>query len=66
MECKRVSGALGGLITGVDLTAPLSAAVLGDLKQALLEHQVLFFRNQALSPEQHMALATAFGGAAVP
>ena len=61
MECKRVSGALGGLITGVDLTAPLSAAVLRDLKQALLEHQVLFFRNQALSSEQHMALATAFG-----
>ena len=61
MECKRVSGALGGLITGVDLKAPLSATVLGDLKQALLEHQVLFFRNQALSPEQHMALATAFG-----
>ena len=61
MECKRVSGALGGLITGVDLTAPLTAAVLKDLKQALLDHQVLFFRNQALSPEHHMALATAFG-----
>ena len=35
MECKRVSGALGGLITGVDLTAPLSAAVLRDLNRAL-------------------------------
>lgn len=44
MEVKSVSGAIGGMVSEVDLTQPLSSADLSSLRQALLDYQVLFFR----------------------
>jgi taurine dioxygenase len=61
MRCNRVAGALGAIVTGVDLSGPLSPTTLNEIKGALLEHQVLFFRDQPLRPEHHEALARAFG-----
>lgn len=58
---KRLTPALGAEVTDLDLRKPLSAAQQAELSQALLEHQVLFFRNQAIEPEQQRALAQGFG-----
>lgn len=48
-------------IEGVDLTKPLSAAVKKELKQALFDFEVIFFKPQTITPQQHLALAKVFG-----
>jgi len=61
VEVRRLSGALGAEIDGVDLAAPLDEATVAALRTALLEHIVIFFRNQTLSPHHLLALARRFG-----
>ena len=56
-----LSSALGAELSGVDLTTDMSPAVLQEIRQQLLEHEVIFFRDQDISPEQHRALAASFG-----
>src|ERR671923_749307 len=56
-----VSGALGAEITGVDLTKPLDDQARGVLRRAWLDHLVLFFREQALTPAQFLAFGRRFG-----
>jgi len=58
---RRVAGALGAEVSGVDLTRPLAPEMAQRLRAAWLEHQVLFFRDQPLGAEQFMAFARAFG-----
>jgi taurine dioxygenase len=53
--------AIGARIEGIDLATPLTPLLRDALEQALLEHHVLFFRNQPLTPRQHARLAMAFG-----
>ncbi|HUO13302.1 MAG TPA: TauD/TfdA family dioxygenase [Caulobacteraceae bacterium] len=50
----------GAYMRDIDL-GRIDAAQAGELRAALFEHGVLFFRGQSLSPEQHIALAEAFG-----
>lgn len=52
---------LGALITGIDLTEPLSRERHGALQAALLRYKVLFFQDQHLTREQHIAFGAAFG-----
>ena len=61
MEVRRIAGALGAEILGVDLGKSLSADQLAVVKQAFLEHQVIFFRDQRLDPAQFMAFARSMG-----
>lgn len=62
MEIKRLGGHLGANVTGVDLSRPLSADEIKRIREAHLEHLVLFFREQKLlSFEEHKALAAQFG-----
>jgi len=56
-----VSGALGAEVTGVDLTKPLDDQAAGVLRRAWLDHLVLFFREQALTPAQFLAFGRRFG-----
>jgi len=56
-----VAGALGAEVSDVDLARPLDEATVAALRQAWLEHLVLFFRDQALSPAQFLAFARRFG-----
>jgi taurine dioxygenase len=58
MEVRRIAGALGAEILGVDLSKDIPAAAI---RQAFLEHQVIFFRDQKLDPAQFMAFARAMG-----
>jgi taurine dioxygenase len=61
MEIRRIVGALGAEIHGVDLSRPLSDELLLKIRTAWLEHLVIFFRDQALPPEAYMAFARRIG-----
>jgi taurine dioxygenase len=61
IQVKRIAGALGAEITGVDLSTDLSDAVIEDLIGALNEHHVIFFRDQDLTPKRQAAFASRFG-----
>ncbi|MCY1418561.1 Alpha-ketoglutarate-dependent taurine dioxygenase [compost metagenome] len=56
-----LSPALGAQISGVDLSAELSLEHRDAIEQALLKHQVLFFREQPLNPQQQARFAAHFG-----
>jgi taurine dioxygenase len=56
-----VAGALGAEISGIDLAAGMDDSVFEQVHQAFLEHQVLFFRDQVLTPDEHKAFARRFG-----
>ena len=43
---KKISGALGAEISGIDLNQKLSSEEIHSIKQAFLDHQVIFLRNQ--------------------
>ncbi|MGY8694405.1 MAG: TauD/TfdA dioxygenase family protein [Verrucomicrobiia bacterium] len=60
-EARPVSGALGTEIAGVDLSQDLSDETIEDLRQALLDHLVIFVRDQKLSPRQQIDFARRFG-----
>ena len=51
----------GARIEGLDLTAEMSAQTKGELRQALLDFEVLFFPPQEIEAEHHVQLATCFG-----
>ncbi|MFD3262343.1 TauD/TfdA dioxygenase family protein [Phenylobacterium ferrooxidans] len=58
---RRTAGALGAEISGVDLSSDLEDATIAEIRAAFVEHQVIFFRDQALSPEQQLAFGRRFG-----
>ena len=55
------SAALGAELGGVDLSRPLDDGTAATIRRAFLEHQVIFFRNQRLTPRQLLAFAQCFG-----
>ena len=61
MKVKKIAGALGAEISGVDLSAGVPDALAADIRQVFLEHQVIFLRGQNLSPAQFLAFAQAMG-----
>mgnify|MGYP002525050006 FL=1 len=60
MDIKLLSGALGAEISGVDLkdTSLKNFEIINNL---LLEHKVIFFRRQNITPEEQLTLASRFG-----
>jgi taurine dioxygenase len=60
-EARLKSPCLGAEISGVDLSQPLSEPLARELDRALVEFKVLFFREQDLTPEAHVAFAKHFG-----
>ena len=61
LDIRPVAGALGAEIGGVDLCQNLSDDTIGEIRQALLDHLVIFFRDQDITPDQHLAFARRFG-----
>jgi taurine dioxygenase len=61
LTIRRVAGALGAELGGVDLSKPLADETVAAIRQALVEHQVIFFRDQALTPAQQVAFGARFG-----
>lgn len=61
MNIEPVSGALGAEVQGVNPADALSGNLAARLHGALLEHKVLFFRGDVMTPEQHLRFARIFG-----
>ena len=61
IDVHPVSGALGAEITGVDISLPLDAEVVSEIRNALLSHLVIFFQNQIITPQQQLNFAEQFG-----
>ncbi len=60
LEAVLLSGTIGAEIKGVNL-AKLGDTTFGDLHLALLDHGVICFRDQKLSPDQQLAFAARWG-----
>ena len=58
---RRMAGAIGAEIGGIELRPDLPEAVIAELRRLWLEHLVLFFRNQELTPQELAAVARRFG-----
>ncbi len=61
IEVRRIAGALGAEVHGVDLAKPPEAATIAEIRRAFLEYLVIFFRGQDLTLAQYMAFARALG-----
>ena len=59
-KAEPLTPSIGALISGISLNN-LSKGDVEQLYHALIKHQVIFFRNQELSPESHMNLAESLG-----
>jgi taurine dioxygenase len=60
LEVQRLSGSLGAEVRGLGL-ADVGPAEAEEIQQLLIEHLVLFFPDQHLSPDEHLAFARHFG-----
>ncbi|AON57056.1 TauD/TfdA dioxygenase family protein [Herbaspirillum seropedicae] len=60
-EIHRFDAPLGAEIVGLDLNKPVSAAELARIRKALVEHGVVVFRDQRITPQQHIDFSRRFG-----
>jgi taurine dioxygenase len=60
IQVRPIAAALGAEVGGIDL-AQCGDEAIAEVRQALLDHQVLCFRDQKLSPAQQVALGRRFG-----
>jgi len=61
MRIEPMAGSLGAEVEGIDLSAPLDDRTINDIETALHEHLILAFREQDITPEQHLSFARRFG-----
>ena len=61
IEVTPLAGALGAEISGVDLSQTLDNQTFSEVRQAFDENVVIFFRDQEMTPEQHLAFSARFG-----
>jgi len=61
IEVCPIAGALGAEVRGVDVARALDDAVVAEIRQAFLEHCVIFLRDQHLTPHALLAFALRFG-----
>jgi taurine dioxygenase len=61
IQIHPTAGALGAEIAGVDLAQKLDDEVIGEIRRALTENCVIFFRDQNLTPDRHLAFGRRFG-----
>jgi taurine dioxygenase len=60
-DAKQLGSTVGAELSGVDLRRDLPDEVIGDIRQALHDYKVIFFRDQPLTPVQHVRFARRFG-----
>jgi taurine dioxygenase len=60
-DVHPLAGSVGAELLGIDLSAALSDETVRAVRQALLDHGVVFFRDQTLPPDRFLALAKRFG-----
>ena len=65
MDIRPVTGVIGAEVRGIDLREPLAPGAIADIRGALDDHLVLFFRDQSIEPADHLRLANYFGRPAI-
>jgi taurine dioxygenase len=60
-DVHPLAGSVGAELLGIDLSGALSDITVQAVRQALLDHGVIFFRDQTLPPARFLALAKRFG-----
>lgn len=61
LEIEPLSPAIGAVLRGVNLAETASDDLIGDIRAALLKHQVIFFEGQDFTPTQQRDFAARFG-----
>jgi taurine dioxygenase len=61
LTVTRVTPALGAIVEGVRLTDDLPQSSIDSLNRLLIEHQILFFRDQPITPQAQCRFAKRFG-----
>ena len=61
IEVSPIGSALGAVVRGVDIARPLDDEVIAEVRQAFLDHLVVFIRDQKLTPQVQLAFAQRFG-----
>ncbi len=61
IHVEPVTPRIGAEIGGIDLSKPLGNQTFKEVHDALMEHQVIFFRDQHMTIDQHKAFARQFG-----
>ncbi|MDD9877030.1 MAG: TauD/TfdA family dioxygenase [Magnetovibrio sp.] len=61
IDVRPIAGALGAEVHGVDLRQDLSDGVIAEIRAALLDNLVIFFRDQDIEPAHQLAFAKRFG-----
>ena len=61
IEVRPIAGALGAEIHGIDMARDLDGEVVSEVRQAFLDHLVIFLRDQNVTPQQQLAFARKFG-----
>ena len=61
IEIRPSGGGVGAFVEGIELSGGLDQGAVGALREGLGAHGVLFFRDQTLTPESHLAFAERFG-----
>ena len=61
IEVRPLAGALGAEVVGVDMACDLEEDVVKEVRQAFLDHLVIFLRDQKVTPQQQVAFARRFG-----
>ena len=61
LKVAPLTPSIGAEISGIDLAQEQDDATIAEVRAALLTHKVIFFRDQFISPEQHIAFARRFG-----
>jgi len=61
LDIRPIAVALGAEIHGIDLAGTLDDGTVAAIRRALLDHLVIFFREQELPPERFLAFARRFG-----
>ena len=56
-----ISGALGAVVTGVELKNPLQEIVFAEIYRPFLDYKVIFFKDQDLNPETQLRFGRMFG-----
>ena len=61
IEVRPIAGAIGAEIHNVDVSKDLDEDTIANIRRALLDHCVIFFREQKLDAERHRAFTRRFG-----
>ncbi|MCP4903892.1 MAG: taurine dioxygenase [bacterium] len=66
LQIKKVTRVIGAEVSGVSLKEPLQSEDRAAIEAALLEHHVLFFRDQDITPEEQVEFSRQFGTISTP